>query len=242
MNKLNNKTRLLSEHVASTPSISFTIAPQSKDHPPNHSQRHPFDKRHILNDRTVSWSKKHKCWFYLDNNTQVEDKEFWVKRNPEHPLNHSFPFQGSFYLRKRKLAFDSKERRWYTLQLGDEPSFWVLDDDFEGELVQGGVEQLTDSALQRWKKENEPLTVVVTTSTPTESPRVTYRESREPSIGESSSEQEEDEQEDPFEQEEKESNLEYIEDVHIPTTEQVAEDKQAAEIVSALSLETEPIP
>src|SRR6266576_684407 len=234
MNECNNKTRLLSEHVALTPSILFTIAPQSKDHPPNHSQRHPFDKRHILDDRTVSWSKKHQCWFYIDNNTRVEDKEFWVKKSPGQPPNRCFLFQGSLYLRKRKLAFDSEERRWYTLQLGDEPSFWVLDDDFEGEPVQGGVEQLTDSALQRWKKENEPLTVVVTTSTPTESPRVTYRESREPSIGESSSE-EEDEQEDPFKEEEKESNLEYIEDVHIPTTEQTVEDTKAAEIVSALS-------
>ncbi|HYT45754.1 MAG TPA: hypothetical protein VEP90_25740, partial [Methylomirabilota bacterium] len=161
--------------------------------------------------------------------------------NPGQPPNHCFSFEGSFYLRKRKLAFDSEERRWYTLQLGDEPSFWVLDEDFEGESKLGGVEQLTDSALQRWKKENEPLTVVVTTNTPTESPRVTYRESREPSIGESSSEQEEDEEEDPFKQEEEESKLEYIEDVHIPTTEQATEDTKAAEIVSALSLETEPV-
>ncbi len=84
--------------------------------------------------------------------------------------------------------------------------FWVLDDNFEGEPAQGGVEQLTDSALQRWKKENEPLTVVVTTSTPAESPCVTYRESREPPIGESSSEEEEeDNKEDPFE--EKKSEL-----------------------------------
>src|SRR6266576_247254 len=57
----------------------------------------------------------------------------------------------------------------------------------------------------------------------------------------SSSEQEEDE-EDPFEQEEKESKLEYIEDVHIPTIEQAAEDKKTAEIVSTLSLDTEPVP
>ncbi len=40
----------------------------------------------------------------------------------------------------------------------------------------------------------------------------------------------------------KESKLEYIEDVHIPTTEQATEDKQAAEIVSTLSLETKPVP
>ncbi len=140
-----------------TPSISFTIAQQSKDHPLNRSQRHPFDKQHILDDQTVSWSKKHKCWFYLNNNTQVEDKDFWVKRNPGHPPNCSFPFQGSFYLRKRKLAFDSVERCWYTLELGDQPSLWVLDDDFQGEPVQGGVEQLTNTTLQCWKKENEPL-------------------------------------------------------------------------------------
>src|SRR6266576_2818826 len=63
-------------------------------------------------------------------------------------------------------------------------------------VIVTGVEQLTDTALQHWKKENEPLTVVVSTSTPTASPRVTYRESREPSIGESSSEQEEDEEKD----------------------------------------------
>src|SRR6266576_4389596 len=240
MNERNNKTRLLSEHIASTPSISFTIAPQSKDHPPNRSQRHPFDKRHILDDQTISWSKKHKCWFYLNNNTQVEDKDFWVKRNPGHPPNCSFPFQGSFYLQKRKLAFDSIERRWYTLELEDQPSLWVLDDNFEGEPVQGGVEQLTDTALQHWKKENKPLSVIVGASTPTASPHVTYRESHEPSIGESSSEKED--EEDPFNKEEKESQLKYIADVHIPTIEQAAEDKKAAEIISTLSLKTETTP
>ncbi len=112
---------------------------------------------------------------------------------------------------------------------------WVLDNNFEGEPVQGGVEQLTNTALQRWKKENKPLSVIVGASTPTTSPHVTYRESREPSIGESSSEKEEDE-EDPFNKEEKESQLEYIEDIHIPTAEQAAEDKKAAEIVSTLSI------
>ncbi len=60
-------------------------------------------------------------------------------------------------------------------------------------------------------------------------------------IGESSSEKEED-KEDPFYKEEKESQLEYIEDVHIPTAEQAAEDKKAAEIVSTLSLKTETTP
>ncbi len=85
------------------------------------------------------------------------------------------------------------------------------------------------------KKENEPLTVAVGATTPTASPRVTYRESCEPSIGESSSEKEED-KEDPFNKEEKESQLEYIEDIHIPTAEQVAEDTKAAQIVSALSV------
>ena len=117
---------------------------------------------------------------------------------------------------------------------------WVLDNNFEGEPVQGGVEQLTNTALQCWKKENEPLSVVVGASTPTASPRVTYRESRELSIGESSSEKEEDE-EDPFNKE-KESQLEYIEDVHIPTAEQAAEDKKAAQIISTLSLKTETTP
>src|SRR6266576_5533989 len=121
------------------------------------------------------------------------------------------------------------------------PTITVLDDDFEGEPVQGGVEQLPDTALQRWKKENEPLSVVVGASTPTVSPRVTYRESRKLSIGESSSEKEEDE-EDPFSKEEKESQLKYIEDIHIPTAKQAAEDKKAAEIVSTLSLKTKTTP
>src|SRR6266576_3872208 len=106
-------------------------------------------------------------------------------------------------------------------------------------LIPPGI-SITGYTRYSWKKENKPLSVVVGASTPTASPHVTYRESHEPSIGESSSEKED--EEDPFNKEEKESQLKYIADVHIPTIEQAAEDKKAAEIISTLSLKTETTP
>jgi len=51
--------------------------------------------------------------------------------------------------------------------------YWVLDECWEGEFQQGGVEQLTETALARWKKENEPTTAATGAETPTASPRVT---------------------------------------------------------------------
>ncbi len=66
---------------------------------------------------------------------------------------------------------------------------------------------------------------------------MSYRESCEPSVGESS---EEGGEEDPFnDEQEKESQLKYIEDIHIPTRKQEAEDEHSARIVLTLSLGTE---
>jgi hypothetical protein len=70
--------------------------------------------------------------------------------------------------------------------------------------MQGSFEQLMPTALAHWKKENEPETTR-TKTTPTASPKVSYRESAQHS-GESNSEQEE---ENPFSEEEKEEELEY---------------------------------
>jgi hypothetical protein len=134
-------------------------------------------------------------------------------------------------------VFDHKHKRWYLEATDNKESYWLTDEYFSEPPIQGSFEQLTPTALARWKKENKPETIR-TENTPTASPKVSYRESAQQS-GESDSEQEE---EDPFSEEEKEEELEYtpgVISITILTIEQQWEDEKSAEVIAALSLKTE---
>jgi len=105
------------------------------------------------------------------------------------------------------------------LEKGEEP-YYIRDEYFEGEPFIGGKEELSRTALQHWKKANEPE--ITEQETPLASPQVHYRESADLS-GESNKEDDKN----PFSEEEKEEEsqdkLEYApgtEDVVIPTVEQ----------------------
>ena len=117
---------------------------------------------------------KEKTWFYSKSKNPVPDRELWVKQYPGRPPNNSFPFEGSFYLEKSRLAFNPKAECWYSLSITQEyDDHWVPDQYFDGEPTEGGIEQLSDTVLARWKKANEPDTQV-SLAVPTESPQVSY--------------------------------------------------------------------
>jgi hypothetical protein len=98
--------------------------------------------------------------------------------------------------RQRKAWF--WPRKPYTLRsTGGDTEYWIDNLHFDGEYQQGGVKQLTKTALAHWKHENQPEAFKLS-KTPTESPKVAYRESKD--VSGESSESEKDKQEDPFEE------------------------------------------
>jgi len=95
--------------------------------------------------------------------------------------------------------FDHEHKHWYSIATDDKQAHWIADEYFSEPPVQGGIEQLTPTALACWKKENEPET--------TRTENMHHRKSlieRVPNNQDS-----EHEEENPFSEEEKEEELEY---------------------------------